>query len=81
MPAESTFLGLQPRAQTQQCALALSGSGPVWEEGQDQYLLVYIGSHFQQHLCLDSPASHCPASLSAYTLGPEGSHRRVEGGH
>lgn len=45
---------------------------PELAKGQDQYLQVHIGFHFQQHLCLDSPASHCPASLSRGMLGPTG---------
>lgn len=64
IPVESTFLGLQPRARTHQCALALSDGGPIWVKRKDQYLLVHTGSHLQRHLYLDSPASHCPASLS-----------------
>lgn len=78
IPVECTFLGLQPRARTHRCALALSGGGPIWAKGQDQYLLVHIGSHLQRHLCLDSPASHCPICLSnalwAQRVPTEGSH-------
>lgn len=47
---------------------------PGLVKGQDQYLQVHIGSHFQQHLCLDSPAFLCPASLSRGMLGPVGLH-------
>lgn len=61
---ESTFLGLQPRAQSHRCTLALSGGGLAWVKGQGQYLLVHIAPHLWRHLCLNSPASHCPASPS-----------------
>lgn len=45
IPVESTFLSVQPRARSHQCALALSDGSLIWAKGQDQYLLVYIGSH------------------------------------
>lgn len=47
---------------------------PELAKGQDQYLQVHIRSHSQQHLCLDSLDSHCPASLSRGMLGPAGLH-------
>lgn len=53
---------------------------PELAKGQDQYLQVHIGFHFRQHLCLDSPASHCPESLSRGMLGPTGLHRAAAPG-
>ena len=46
IPTESTFLSLQPRAQTHPCALALSGSGPVWARGRIHICWCTLGPTF-----------------------------------
>lgn len=73
---ESTFLGLQPRAQSHRCTLALSEGGLAWAEGQGQYLLVYCAPPPAASV-FGQPCLPLPSISFKCTLGPTGPHRRV----